>query len=155
MINEKSITSDNFVYQDYNINGYIDNEYIENVNYSPVFNLGSFLVKWIIPSSPPNPSGGTVQDDIWNGIQPLVIGQGGYQSIVQPVTSWSHSGHWSSYVTYVNSYNRYFYTPHIPSNVGDTIQGQLIWDQNNHWWYIRAWDLTNGNSQSNVSVLSS
>jgi|WetSurMetagenome_2_1015567.scaffolds.fasta_scaffold01801_3 hypothetical protein len=126
--------------------------YVERVHYSPVYNVGSFIANWTIPSSPPSPSSSIVQDDLWIGLEPNDLGPGLQPSIAQPVTTFIND-HWIGYVTYVNSFNRYFNTPNFPVSVGDTIQGQLIWDNNNHWWYIRVWDLTNGNSYSNVSVL--
>ena len=125
--------------------------YVERVDYSPVFNLGSFYANWTIPSSPPSPSSSVVQDDLWTSIQPNNYGPGHQPSIAQPVTTFINN-HWIGYVTYVNSYNKYFNTPNFPVYVGDTIQGQLLWDNNHHWWYVRIWDLTNSNSYSNITV---
>ncbi len=115
------------------------NGYIEKAEYSPVFNLSSFTSNWTIPSSPPNPSSGSVQDDLWNGIESLVSGPGRNMSLIQPVTTW-FNGNWTSYVVYVDSWNEFFYSAHIDSNIGDKIEGQMTWDPSQSTWTVTVWD---------------
>jgi len=144
--NEKSSSSKNIVQLDNPLTGYI-----EKVNYFPVNNLGYFIANWTLPSSPPNPGFG-VQTELWNGISPTVIGPGPYRSLIQPVTSWTRSNHWQSYVTYVNSYNTYFETPTFGSDVGDAINGEMRWFPSISRWRIIVWDYTKNLAQSNISV---
>ncbi|AKB19204.1 MULTISPECIES: hypothetical protein [unclassified Methanosarcina] len=102
--------------------------------------LSMFRAYWTVPSEPSNPDDDVV-DFLFNAIEPY-----GESGIIQPVLEWNQAGsdRWTG-ASWSGANGVFFHSSRINVDVGDTIEGLMLWDDYHNRWYIGFEDVTDNN----------